>query len=270
MNESLTTRGKRRSPGHGIGTLAVLLLLAAALRGVRRRRPRAIRPAPSTSTRPPWSRCWRCRCRRRWPEAIVDHRTYVGFFDDVYDLLEVEGMTPALFATLKPLVSTLPPPAEDASIARLSASYRQVRQYLGQEGSNEGLVDEYLDRMRTPENVNDLDLFDLMSYQNVSPVDATNILKARERLGRFESARQLRGTDGLRYFAYRNLRDFVVYSEDEVADSTSTRSPATPRCATTRRPCTTARRSSAPSPPARSRPGDATTWATCTTSSRAG
>ncbi len=147
---------------------------------------------------------------------IVDHRDYVRFFENVYQLMELEGMTPEIFARLKPLVSTMPPPPADASIARLSASYQQVQRYLGQEGSNEGLVDEYLDKMRFPENINEMDLYDLMSYQMVSPVDATNILKARERLGRFESTRQLRRSEGLRYYSYRNLRDFVVYSQDEV------------------------------------------------------
>ena len=147
---------------------------------------------------------------------IVDYRTYVRYFDDIYELMDIEGMTPEILERLKPLVSTMPPTQQDASIARLSASYRQVRRYLGQEGSNEGLADEYLDKMRDPENVNDLDLYDLMSYQNVSPVDATNILKARERLGSFESARQLRRSEGLRYWAFRNLRDFIVYSDEEL------------------------------------------------------
>ncbi len=152
-------------------------------------------------------------------KSIIDHRVYMAYFDNVYDLMDVPGMTPEYFAVLKPLVSTLPPPEEDASLTRLSASYRQAQRYLGQEGSNEGLVDEYLDKMRSPENVNDMDLFDLMSYQNVSPVDATNILKARERLGRFESGRQLRRSDGLRYWSYRNLRDFVVYDDVESESS---------------------------------------------------
>lgn len=146
---------------------------------------------------------------------IHDHRTYVRYFDNVFDLMEIDGMTTEIFARLKPLVSTMPPDVRDAGIARLSASYRQVQQYLGQEGSSEGLSDEYLDKMRNPENLNEMDLFDLMSYQNVSPVDATNILKARERLGRFESSRQLRNSEGLRYYSFRNLRDFVVYSEEE-------------------------------------------------------
>ena len=152
---------------------------------------------------------------------IVDYRTYVRYFDNVYQLMEVEGMTPEILQRLKPLVATIPPPQEDVSLARLSASYRQVQRYLGQEGSNEGLVDEYLDKMRSPENVNDMDLYDLMSYQMVSPVDATNILKARERLGQFENTRQLRRSEGLRYYSYRNLRDFVVFSDEEKRSSST-------------------------------------------------
>jgi len=146
---------------------------------------------------------------------IVEYRTYQRYFDNIYELREVAGMTPEYLEILKPLVSTIPPQASDPSLARLSASYRQVQRYLGQEGSSEGLVDEYLDRLRNPENLNDMDIWDLMSYQNVSPVDAMNIIKARKRLGHIETGRQLRGTEGLRYFAYRNLRDFVVYSNQE-------------------------------------------------------
>ncbi len=155
--------------------------------------------------------------------AIVDHRDYLRYYGSIYELMEVEGMTPRLLARLKPLVETLPPEVADASLARLSAGYRQMQRYLGQEGSNEGLADEYLDKMRNPENVNEMDLYDLMSYQNVSPVDATNILKARNRLGAFETGRQLRRSEGLRYWAYRNLRDFVVYSDRELEDLSSGR-----------------------------------------------
>ena len=135
--------------------------------------------------------------------------------------MDVEGMTREYFATLKPLVATLPPPELDAVHRPAVGQLPAGAAVSGPGGSSEGLVDEYLDKMRDPENVNDMDLYDLMSYQNVSPVDATNILKARERLGRFESGRQLRRSEGLRYWSYRNLRDFVVYSDDETRGGSS-------------------------------------------------
>ncbi len=150
-------------------------------------------------------------------QRIYDYRTYERYFDNVYDLMDVDGMTAADLELLKPLVETLPPPAADAALIRLEASYRQVRQFLGQEGTNEGLVDEYLDQLRDPVNVNRLDLFDLMSYQNVSPIDATNIIKARKRLGGFSDARQLRQAEGLLYYSFRNLRDFVTYTDPDSA-----------------------------------------------------
>lgn len=144
---------------------------------------------------------------------IHDRRVYERFYANVFELMEVEGMTAALLEQLKPLVATMPPTVTDASIARLSASFRQVQNFLGEEGASEGLADEYLDRLRNPEDINDLDLYDLMSFQNISPVDAAAIVRARAQLGRLEDDRQLRGVDGLRYFSYRGLRDFVVYGE---------------------------------------------------------
>ncbi len=145
---------------------------------------------------------------------IWEYRVYERYYTSAYDLMEVDGMTGELLEQLKPLVSTLPPSIADESLARLSASFRQVQDFLSEEGASEGLADEYLDRLRNPENINDLDLYDLMSYQNISPVDATAILKARERLGRLEDDRQLRGVDGLRYFSFRNLRSFVNYKPE--------------------------------------------------------
>jgi DNA uptake protein ComE-like DNA-binding protein len=148
--------------------------------------------------------------------AIYEHRTYVRYFGDLYDLNEVDGVTPQILGRLRPLVAVLPPPAGDQAIARMTASYRQVRNYLDQEGSNEGLVDDYLDLLQEPLNVNNLDLFDLMSFQNVSPVDAAAIIAARNRLGGFTDSRQLRRSEGLNYYAFRNLRDFVVYDDSEI------------------------------------------------------
>jgi len=145
-------------------------------------------------------------------KRIHDRRVYERFYASVYELMEVDGMTAEIFTQLKPLVSAMPPGAADESMARLSASFQQVQNFLNEEGSSEGLADEYLDRLRNPKDINEMDLYDLMSYQNVSPVDATAILKARASLGRIEDERQLRGVDGLRYFSYRGLRSFVTYA----------------------------------------------------------
>lgn len=150
-------------------------------------------------------------------DAIYEYRTFVRFFGSVYDVADVRGVTPEILAALRPLVSTLPPETKDEVFQRYDASFRQVQQFLSQEGSSEELADEYLDLLRDPRNVNRLNLYDLQSFQNVSPVDAVAILEARALAGRIENARQLRTSDGLSYWGFRNLRDYLVYEDPEGA-----------------------------------------------------
>lgn len=149
--------------------------------------------------------------------AIFAYREEIGWFESVYDLRHVEGVTPAHIAALRGIIATLPPDDRDDALRRYDESFNQVQRYLSQEGASEELAYEYLDRLRDPSNVNTMSLYDLQSYQNVSPVDAAAILRERERVGGIETSRQLRGVDGLSYWGYRNLRDFVLY-EDPVSD----------------------------------------------------
>lgn len=146
-------------------------------------------------------------------QAIYDFRTYNRYFASIYDVAEVPGVTPSMLETLRPLVATLPPDSKDETFQRWDAAFRQVQRFLSQEGAREEVADEYLDLLRDPRNINEMNLFDLMSFQNVSPVDAVAILKSRERSGQVENERQLRSSDGLSYWGFRNLRDYVVYQD---------------------------------------------------------
>lgn len=146
---------------------------------------------------------------------IWDYRTHVRWFRSIYDVAEVEGVTPEILATLRPLVATMPPDSKDEVFERYDASFRQVQQFLAQEGSREELADELLDQLRDPRNINSMGLLELQSFQNVSPVDAVAILNARARAGRIENERQLRSSDGLSYWGFRNLRDFVLYEDSD-------------------------------------------------------
>jgi DNA uptake protein ComE-like DNA-binding protein len=149
-------------------------------------------------------------------EAILDHRTYVAPFAGLFDLLAVKGMTPELLQRLRPLIATTPV-FESARLEQEEEERRAgemnfvVQRLLAEEGASEGLVDDYVDQIKDPRDLNGLDVFDLLSFQNVSPVDAVAILKERGQAGRIENARQLRAAPGLSYWGYRNLRDFVRY-----------------------------------------------------------
>ena len=148
-------------------------------------------------------------------ENIHRYRTYVSYFNSAYDLMNVEGMTPELLQALMPLVATLPPPDKSEWQQRYDDSFRAVQDFLTQEGASEELADEFLDQLRQPRNVNRMNLFELQSLQNLSPVDAVAVLQARRASGRIENERQLRSVPGISYWGFRNLRDYVVYQDAE-------------------------------------------------------
>ncbi|MBI5838096.1 MAG: helix-hairpin-helix domain-containing protein [Candidatus Eisenbacteria bacterium] len=148
--------------------------------------------------------------------SIFDHREFRSLFTSVYGLLDVPGMTPRLFAAVRGVVTVEPrfmvaeDPREDE---RLESIADVVQRLLSQEGASEGLVDEYVDMLRQPRNVNDMDYLSLTGVQNVSPVDAVAIVRAlREKP--FENTQELRRTDGLSYWGYRNLRDYVRFDRE--------------------------------------------------------
>ena len=151
-------------------------------------------------------------------EAMIDYRTYVSYFNSLFDLLQVPGMTADLLArirtrvTVAPVFETARREQEDEDRRASELNYL-VQRLLAEEGANEGLVDAYIDQIKDPRNINNMSYFDLVYYQNVSPVDALAILAERRQSGRIESARQLRAASGLSYWGFRNLRDFVRYDD---------------------------------------------------------
>ncbi len=151
-------------------------------------------------------------------DAIYDYRTYQEYFSSIYDLLKVKGMTPELLEDVSPMLFVTPVfevEREEMAEAerRAQERYYVVQRFLSEEGASEGLVDEYIDQLKEPKNVNRLSYYDLISYQNVSPVDAVAIINEKEMAGRIENQRQLRSASGLTYWGYRNLRDFVRYDD---------------------------------------------------------
>ena len=150
--------------------------------------------------------------------GIYEFRTYRKYFENVFDLLEVEGLTPEILERIRPLVFITPvfEVLEDEQAdeeQRVQERYYLVQRLLSEEGSNEGKVDEYIDRIKEPKNVNRMGFYEMISYQNVSPVDAVAIIKERAQSGRIENQRQMRSSPGVSYWGYRNLRDYVRYDD---------------------------------------------------------
>ncbi len=147
-------------------------------------------------------------------EAVYSYVQYHGPLESIYELVNVQELSDADRSNLKSLV-ILKPDESASTNTRLEDQYRKVEDWTSTEGASEGLMELWLERLAEPMNVNTASYEDLVSLQNVSQVDAVAVLKLREEVGDIGSARWLRNAIGLSYYGYRNMRDFVTFSEPE-------------------------------------------------------
>jgi DNA uptake protein ComE-like DNA-binding protein len=146
--------------------------------------------------------------------AIYEYREFRAYFESVYDLMKIDGIDARELETLKPLVR-IEPVGIDYFAERMSVAQRNVRSWGSSEGSNEGLIDLWIDIAKDPPNINTAGLYELMNLQNVSPVDAVAIFQHREAIGSYRSRRDLRYTPGLSGWGYMNARSLVRYEDTE-------------------------------------------------------
>jgi len=148
--------------------------------------------------------------------AIYEYREFRSYFKSVYDLMKVPGIDAQELEVLKPLVR-IEPVEVDYFARRMSIAQRSVRRWGASEGSNEGLIDLWIDIAKDPPNINTAGVYDLMNLQNVSPVDAVAIIKHRKAIGSYRGRRDLRYTPGLSGWGYMNARSLVKYEDTEQA-----------------------------------------------------
>jgi DNA uptake protein ComE-like DNA-binding protein len=144
-------------------------------------------------------------------EAIYEHIRYEGPFSNIYELSDLPEIDAATLAKLRDLVRVNPPRPEDERIQRIEDAYYRIENLGTEEGTNVGLVDEWIDRLAEPLNVNDASLDELMDLQNVSPADAVAIYNQVKRQGGIRGQRDLRAVPGLSDWGYRNARNYLGY-----------------------------------------------------------
>ncbi len=150
-------------------------------------------------------------------EALHDYVLFQGPVTSIYDLLDIPEIDVHTLDILKPLVSLETETAKGTE-SRLQDQYRKVENWTSTEGANEGLIEIWLDRLAEPINVNDATYDDLMSLQNVSPVDAVAVLN-RQKEGSIDYPKALRGATNLSYWGYKNMADFFTYGETDLTQS---------------------------------------------------
>ena len=146
--------------------------------------------------------------------AVYEYVQYHGPLESVYELVNVDELSQSDLEVLKDIL-LLRPDEKASTNTRLEDQYRKVEDWTSTEGASEGLMELWLERLAEPMNVNTASFEDLVSLQNVSPIDAVAVLKLREESGSIGSSRWLRNAIGLSYYGYRNMRDFVAFDEPE-------------------------------------------------------
>ncbi|MFO7639386.1 MAG: helix-hairpin-helix domain-containing protein [bacterium] len=134
-----------------------------------------------------------------------------GRLADVYELMRVPGMTPELFAAVKPLVR-VSPGEEDEYRTRMV--YQLQRRLAAEDGPTAAAVELWQDMLLAPGDVNRARVEDLLVLDGVSLVDAVAIRRHVARGGVIRDRRDLAGrVPGLSGYGYRNLREFVAFDD---------------------------------------------------------
>ncbi|MFH1502065.1 MAG: hypothetical protein ABIG03_03365 [Candidatus Eisenbacteria bacterium] len=144
--------------------------------------------------------------------AIWWHKEYHSYYTNIYDLRKLSGITQEEMNILKSLIKVVPVPVEDEELERVNEIYYRIRQWEAEEGASEALVDQWLDLIKDPFDVNTASYTQIANLQNVSPPDAAAIYNYTRR-NRIEYRSQLRNVPGLTYWGYYNARNFVRYQE---------------------------------------------------------
>ncbi len=146
-------------------------------------------------------------------ETLWEYREYTSYFESIYEIRRLPGFDQRTFDRIKPLIKIVPVQETDEEIQRMNSIYFRIEQWAANEGTNEGLVDLWIDQAKDPINVNTATLTDLNNLQNVSPVDAVAIIRQRDLIGGLSSRSDLGRVPGISDWGYRNARNFLRYTD---------------------------------------------------------
>ncbi len=143
------------------------------------------------------------------------YREFHSYYTSYYELMNVKGMNVESFLKLKTLIYVKKHKIVNPTSKRLNSLYYILARQSDEEGLQEGVTDEWTDYLLSPFNINRGTYDQFLNMPNVSPVDAYAISMKLKDSGSISSRRSLRNTSGLSSWGYRNLRNFVDYSDSE-------------------------------------------------------
>ncbi len=154
----------------------------------------------------------------RQAQDILDYRTYIAIFSDIYQLREIPSIDQPTLLRIKDLAVVSLYVEEDEVAARRDEIRDLLERLDSNEGGSEGMSDVWEDYLMTPQNVNKMHFDDFISLPNVSAIDAVGILKRTAQGDTIADMRDMRNSPGLSYYGYTNLRSYVYYREPPVSN----------------------------------------------------
>ncbi len=132
-----------------------------------------------------------------------------GGLENIYDASLAQGIGPAELGWLRANCRVSPRPEPSMSPAVLDVMERLAVE----DGPGDAAVDEWENLLVRPMPVNSVRHWDLRLLDRVSLIDAAAVERRLNELGPVSSVTSLRGSEGLSYYGYRNLRDYVAVRE---------------------------------------------------------
>lgn len=148
-------------------------------------------------------------------KSICEYRTYISFFESVYDLKDVAGIDQETINRLKPLIRISHYSNQDEAAERREEIYYLIQRLGSNEGTQEGLGDIWEDYLMTPQNINKLHYSEILNLPNTSPLDVAAVLRRRAEGDTLSSFRDLRQTPGISYYGASNIKHYVYYNKPQ-------------------------------------------------------
>jgi len=149
----------------------------------------------------------------RVAEKILHYRFRHGHLTSIYQLMEVEGMTPGILGDLKRQVR-LAPPAEQSQVTRYIAELQD--KLASEESPGKGAIDTWENLLLRPMDINKASVDDLLMLDNVTAIDAAAVVRHVRTQGRINDWRSLRrNVEGLSNYGFLNMRNYITIEPEE-------------------------------------------------------
>ncbi len=145
---------------------------------------------------------------KKLAENIYHYRFLRGHLTSLYQLMEVEGMTPEILGRLKTQVRLMPP-GQRSQITRYIAELQD--KLASEESPGKGAIDTWEGLLLRPLDVNRAGVDDLLVLDNVTAVDAAAVVRHVRTQGQIKDWRTLRrNVQGLSNYGFLNMRNYIT------------------------------------------------------------